>query len=156
LAVTRPYNAPNGADIQGLELQWQQELGMGFGIVTNYTLTDVDVPALEGGQKLKLPGNSEDQMNASVYYEDDSFSVRLSYNYRSEAYGGLTSGSQIVTDKYDQWDATANWAATEQINVFLTAVNITNEVIYQNTDDGIPIGFYENGARYSAGVRVKF
>lgn len=156
ISVTRPYNAPDGADINGIELQWQQELGLGFGMVANYTFTDVDVPALNGGQKLKLPGNSEDQMNASVYYEDDSFSVRLSYNYRSEAYGALTSGSQIVTDKYDQWDATANWAATDNINVFLTAVNITNEVIYQNTDDGIPIGFYENGARYSAGVRVKF
>lgn len=156
ISVTRPYNAPNGSDIQGFEVQWQQELGMGFGVVTNYTFTDAETPSIDGGQKLKLPGNSEDQMNASVYYEDDSFSVRLSYNYRSEAYGGLTSGSQLVTDKYDQWDATANWAATDQVTVFLTAVNITNEVIYQHTDDGIPVGFYENGARYSIGARVKF
>ena len=156
ISVTRPYNAPNGADIQGFEVQWQQELGMGFGVVTNYTFTDAETPSIDGGQKLKLPGNSEDQMNASVYYEDDSFSVRLSYNYRSEAYGGLTSGSQLVTDKYDQWDATANWAATDQVTVFLTAVNITNEVIYQHTDDGIPVGFYENGSRYSIGARVKF
>lgn len=156
LSVTRPYNAPDGADIQGIEVQWQQDLGMGFGVVANYTYTDAEVPSVNGGQKLKLPGNSEDQMNASVYYEDDSFSVRLSYNYRSEAFGGLTSGSQLVTDAYDQWDATANWAATDQITLFFTAVNITNEIIYQRTDDGIPVGFYENGSRYSLGARIKF
>ncbi len=111
---------------------------------------------MDGGQTLKLPGNSEDQLNASVYYEDDVFSVRLSYNYRSEAFGGLTSGSQLVTDEYDQWDATANWLITDQLSLFFTAVNLTNEIIYQRTDDGIPVGFYENGARYSLGARLQF
>lgn len=156
LTVTRPYNAPDGADINGLELQWQQEFGSGFGMTANYTYTDASVPALDGGQKLKLPGNSEDQANASVYYENDSVSVRLSYNFRSEAYGGLTSGSQVVTAAYDQWDATADWAVTDQVTLFVTAVNLTNEVIYQRTDDGIPVGFYENGARYSVGAKVQF
>jgi iron complex outermembrane receptor protein len=156
LSVTRPHNASDGADIDGFELQWQQELGAGFGMLANYTYTDATVPAVDGGQKLKLPGNSEDQANASVYYENDTVSVRLSYNFRSEAYGGLTSGSQLVTSDYDQWDATADWAVTEQVTLFATAVNITNEVIYQHTDDGIPVGFYENGARYSLGAKVKF
>jgi iron complex outermembrane receptor protein len=65
-------------------------------------------------------------------------------------------GSQIVTDAYKQLDATANWNVTEDISVYLAAVNITNEVIFQRTDDGIPVGFYENGPRYSVGARVKF
>lgn len=156
LSVTRPNNASDGADIAGFELQLQKELGAGFGMVANYTYTDATVPAIDGGQKLKLPGNSENQANASVYYETDNVSVRLSYNFRSEAYGGLTSGSQLVTSAYDQWDATADWSVTEQITLFMTAVNVTNEVIYQHTDDGIPVGFYENGARYSLGAKVKF
>lgn len=156
LTVTRPFNAPDGADIKGLEIQWQQDLGMGFGVVANYTYTNAEVPALDGGQKLKLPGNSEDQMNASVYYEDDQFSVRLSYNYRSEAYGGLTSGSQLVTEAYDQWDATANWAVTDNVTVYFSAVNLTNEIIRMRTDDGVAVGLYENGPRYSLGVRAHF
>jgi iron complex outermembrane receptor protein len=156
LNVTRPYNAPEGADIQGLEFQWQQDIGLGFGVLANYTWTDADVPANEDGTQLELPGNSEDQFNASVYYEDKDVSIRLSYNMRSESYGGLTSGSQLVTDKYDQWDATANWDITDQFNLFMTAVNITNEVIYMRTADGIPVGFYENGPRYSLGLRFNF
>lgn len=154
--VTRPYNAPNGADIQGIELQYQQDLGMGFGFLANYTWTDADVPANEDGTQLELPGNSKDQFNASVYYENDTVSLRVSYNMRSESYGGLTSGSQLATDEYDQWDATANWTVSDNFTLFATAVNITNEIIYQRTSDGLPVGFYENGPRYSLGARYNF
>jgi iron complex outermembrane receptor protein len=152
LTVTRPFNSNGGAKIQGVELQWQQALGGGFGTVTNYTFTDASVQ----GQPLKLQGNSRDQLNASVYFENPHFSVRLSYNYRSEAFGALTMGSQIVTDAYHQIDATANWNVTNHIALFATAVNITNSIIYTHTADGVPVGFYENGARYSVGARAKF
>jgi iron complex outermembrane receptor protein len=156
LNVTRPFNADDGADIDGFELQWQQDFGNGFGVQANMTLTDASVPPVPGGPKLKLPGNSETQMNASLYYENDVYGVRLSYNSRSEAFGALTSGSQLSTDDYDQWDATANWYFSEQMALFFTAVNLTNEVIYQRTADGIPVGFYENGSRYSVGGRFRF
>jgi iron complex outermembrane recepter protein len=156
LNVTRPFNSDKGADIQGVELQWQQAFGGGFGVVVNYTFTDAKVDPVAGQPKLKLQGNSEDQLNASAYFENDRFSARLSYNYRSDAFGALTMGSQIVTDAYKQLDATASWNINDDISVFFTAVNLTNEVIFQRTDDGIPVGFYENGPRYSFGARVKF
>jgi len=156
LDVTRPYNSDDGADIQGVELQWQQALGLGFGTVVNYTLTDASVDPVLGQPKLKLQGNSEHQANVSGYFENEQFSVRLSYNYRSDAFGTLTMGSQIVTDAYKQLDATASWNLTDDAALYFTAVNLTNEVIYQRTDDGIPVGFYENGPRYSIGARVKF
>jgi len=153
LNITRPYNA-DGAKIHGIELQWQQDLGLGFGMLTNYTFTDAEVSDEVGD--LFLPGNSKDQLNASVFYEDDAYSARLSYNYRSKAYGNLTMGSQIVTDNYGQWDATFGWDVSEHINLFFSAVNLTNEVIYTSTTDGTPVGFYENGSRFSAGARFKF
>lgn len=154
--VTRPYNASKGADIQGIELQVQHDFGSGFGALANYTWTDAEVPANDDGTRLELPGNSRDQFNASAYYENEFVSLRLSYNMRSESYGGLTSGSQLVTDEYAQWDATANWSSTDNVDVFLTAVNLTNEIIYMRTADGIPVGFYENGPRYSLGARMSF
>ena len=156
LDVTRPFNSDDGADIQGVELQWQQSLGLGFGTVVNYTFTDANVDPVSGQAKLKLQGNSEHQANASAYYENNRFSARLSYNYRSDAFGTLTMGSQIVTDAYKQLDATATWNLTRGASLYFTAVNLTNEVIFQRTDDGIPVGFYENGPRYSLGARVKF
>lgn len=155
LDVTRPFNG-NGAKIQGVELQWQQALIAGFGILTNYTYTSASVDPTPGQPNLKLQGNSRDQLNASLYFENARFSARLSYNYRSKAYGALTMGSQIVTDPYRQLDATASWQVTGGISLYATAVNINNEVIYEHTADGIPVGFYENGPRYSVGVRAKF
>ncbi|WP_431475918.1 hypothetical protein [Massilia eburnea] len=68
-------------------------------------------------------------MNASVFYEKNSYSVRLSYNYRSKSYGGLDQGGQDVTSAYGQWDATANWDITPQLSIFASAVNIGNELI---------------------------
>lgn len=69
---------------------------------------------------------------------------------------GPSAVSQIVTDAYRQLGATANWNLTEHIFVFVAAVNITDEIIYQRTADGIPIGFYENGPRSGIGARLRF
>ena len=156
LNVTRPFNSDDGAKIQGVELQWQQSWGKGFGALLNYTFTDADVEPVPGQAKLKLQGNSEHQLNASAYFENDRFSARLSYNYRSDAFGTLTMGSQIVTDAYRQLDATASFDLTTNMSLYFAAVNLTNEVIFQRTDDGIPVGFYENGPRFTLGVRFNF
>ncbi len=154
--VTRPHNADNGATINGLEVQWQQAFGNGFGTVWNYTLTDAKAGSVAGGQKLNVVGNSRNQLNASAYFERKNYSVRLSYNYRSKSYGGLNEGGQDVTSAYGQWDASANWDITPSLSLFASAVNLTNEVIRTNTTDGLPVGVYENGSRYSVGLRAKF
>jgi len=156
LQVTRPLNSDHGAKIQGLELQWQQALWRGFGILTNYTYTNASVDPIPGQPRVELQGNSKHQGNAALYFETLRFSARISYNYRSEAFGILTMGSQIVTDAYHQVDATASWNVTPGLSVYANAVNIFNEIIYMHTADGFPIGFYENGPRYSVGARYKF
>ena len=155
--VTRPYNADNGEKVNGLELQWQQAFGStGFGTVVNYTLTNATTGALAGGQKLNVVGNSKNQLNVSAFYEKNRYSFRLSYNYRSKSYGALDEGGQDVTSAYGQWDATANYDITPQVSLFASAVNIGNAVIRTNTTDGLPVGVYENGSRYSVGLRAKF
>jgi iron complex outermembrane receptor protein len=154
--VTRPHNADNGQSVNGLELQWQQAFGNGFGTVFNYTFTDAKTGALAGGRKLNVVGNARNQLNASGYYEKANYSLRLSYNYRSKSYGGLDEGGQDVTSAYGQWDASVNWDITPTYSLYASAVNIGNEVIRTNTTDGLPVGLYENGARYSVGVRAKF
>ena len=154
--VTRPYNANNGETVNGLELQWQQAFSSGFGAIVNYTFTDAKTGANAGGVKLNVVGNSRNQANITGFFEKNGYSARLSYNYRSKAYGALDEGGQDVTSAYGQWDASASWDITPKISLYLTAVNITNEVIRTNTTDGLPVGVYENGARYSVGLKAKF
>ncbi|CAN7640394.1 MULTISPECIES: TonB-dependent receptor [Duganella] len=154
--VTRPYNANNGETVNGLELQWQQAFSSGFGAIVNYTYTDAKTGANANGQKLNVIGNSRNQANLTGFFEKNGYSVRLSYNYRSKSYGALDEGGQDVTSAYGQWDASASWDVTPKVSVYFTAVNIGNEVIRTNTTDGLPVGVYENGARYSVGVKAKF
>ena len=155
-SVTRPYNANNGATVNGLEFQWQQAFSTGFGAIVNYTFTDAKTGANAAGRKLNVIGNSRNQANVTGFWEKGGYSARLSYNYRSKAYGALDEGGQDVTSAYGQWDASASWDVTPKVSVYLTAVNISNEVIRTNTTDGLPVGVYENGARYSLGLKAKF
>ncbi len=155
LNVTRPYNA-EGAHISGLELQWQQNFGKGFGLLSNYTYTKATVASQDKQQLLKLPGNSRDQINASLYYEDARYSLRLSYNYRSKSYGELLSGTQDETNSYQQWDFSAGWTPVDYATFYIEGINLTNEVIYYRTANDIPQGLYENGRRFAMGVRLRF
>lgn len=154
--VTRPHNAGNGETVNGVELQWQQAFGNGFGTLVNYTFTDAKTGAVDGGRELNVIGNSRNQLNASAYYEGGGFSVRISYNYRSKSYGGLDEGGQDVTSPYGQWDASASWDFTPKLSLYANAVNLSNAVIRTNTTDGLPVGVYENGSRYSIGLHAKF
>jgi iron complex outermembrane receptor protein len=154
LQVSRPFAESGGAKINGLELQWQQAFGnTGFGSVVNFTYSD----AVAGGStKQMVPGNAKNQLNASGYYEKNGWSFRVSYNYRSEAFAGLTDGGQLVISPYGQWDATAGWDITPKLSLYASAVNITNELVRRNTTNGLPADVYENGARYTVGLRAKF
>lgn len=155
LNVTRPYNA-EGARISGWELQWQEDFGSGFGWLSNYTYTHARVPSQDQQQILKLPGNSRDQINTSIYYENDQYSLRLSHNYRSTSYGELISGTQDETRAYRQWDLSCSWVINSNINMFAEAINLTNEPIYSRTANEIPQGLYENGRRFALGARLTF
>jgi iron complex outermembrane receptor protein len=155
LQVTRPLNAP-GADIQGVEVEWQQDLGLGFGVVANYTYTDAKVPSHPGTDSLGLPGNSRDQVNAGVYYEAEPVSLRLSYNYRSDSFGGFSGGTQDVTEAYGQWDFSASVNLTQHLSVVFEGVNLFNEIVYFHTAHGVPQGIYENGRRFLVGIRVSY
>ena len=109
-----------------------------------------------GQPRLQVVGNSRDQYNASVYYERDGISARVSYNYRSKSYGGMTMGGQVVNSAYGQWDASASWDITPKVALFASAVNLGNELVRSNTTDGLPLGIYENGRRFGIGLRAKF
>jgi iron complex outermembrane receptor protein len=154
--VTHSLNANSGASINGLEAQWQQPIGGGFGVTTNLTLTDAKSNATALGQPAEVVGNSRTYFNFSTYYERAGFSARISYNYRSKTYGGFDEGGQDITSAYGQWDANCNYDITKNLSVFATAVNINDELVRTNTTAGIPVGRYENGARYSIGLRGKF
>lgn len=159
VTFSRPDNGAGGKT-QGMELSYQQTFGQ-FGAMANYTYTDAtrddarDI--LKPGSGL-VEGTSKHMFNVTGYYEDDTYSARLMYNYRTDWYKGLHwSGSEIWNDNFGQLDASLGFNATETITVSLEAVNLLNEEVVEfNTDKARLFSLYENGRRYVLGVRMAF
>jgi iron complex outermembrane receptor protein len=150
-----------GAEISGVELSYQQAFG-DFGLQANYTYTDAD--SLDDRDSVANPGSgrvagvSNNLFNVSGYYENNMVSARLSYNYRTQYYDGISEfGSEMYIDDYGQWDMSVTVAATESIDVTFEGVNITDEDLeYYHIDESRASRVYSNGPRYVVGVNYNF
>lgn len=159
VTFTRPENGVGGKT-DGVELSYQQAFG-DYGVTANYTYTNAkrdeerDLTAPGSGL---VEGTSRHMMNASVYYENDTVSARLMYNYRTEWYKGLHfNGDELWNDSYGQLDASFGYNLTDSITLSLEAINLTNEeVVEYNTDTARLFSIYQNGRRFTAGVRMSF
>ena len=90
---TVPSNTPGG-DLKGFEGSYQQPFSFldgfwgNFGVILNYTYVDSEVDYLnaDGSVAIRtdLTGLSQNAYNATLYYEDDRFSARISGAYRDE------------------------------------------------------------------------
>ncbi|GAA6183949.1 TonB-dependent receptor [Aliiglaciecola sp. NS0011-25] len=145
-------------DLSGFE----DELGWasGFGILANYTIQkfdggeaidnatnranavfaastgidDIDVSALHG-----LPDLSENAYNFTLYYEKYGLSARMRYTwreaYRSEDFGSTSSypwGFMVVQEDRGQLNASVSYDVTEQLNIGIEAVNLTESEVEQS------------------------
>ncbi|WP_133300622.1 TonB-dependent receptor [Seongchinamella sediminis] len=156
----QPVNG-KGAEVQGLEVSYQQNFG-NFGVIANYTYTDADSkderdPVNNPGSGL-VRGTSEHMANLSGFYESDWLSARLSYNYRTEWYDGLSEfGSEMYINDYGQLDANVTVTVYDSWDIVLEGINITGEELEQyHIDSGRSARRYDNGARYVVGVNYRF
>ena len=155
--VTRSRNVGT-ADVSGLELQLQHNFGNGFGLQGNYTYTDSEVTN-SAGKTVPINEVSKNSYNASVYYENEMFSLRLAYNYRDEWVRQYNnSGSGSVNEAYDQLDASFVWHVLENVDISVEAVNLTNEALVLRQPDfgNVVHSVDEFGSRYFVGASVRF
>jgi iron complex outermembrane receptor protein len=150
--IDRPVNGAGGK-IQGIEISYQQPLWGGFGTIMNYTYSEADSAGDE-----PIPGNSRDAANLTVYYENDRFGARVSYNYRSEYFVDNDRGRELYSDATDSVDLSINLNLTESIALTFDGVNLLDEELFYYYDglESRPARYYDNGPIYYAGVRVNF
>ncbi|WP_078084520.1 TonB-dependent receptor [Microbulbifer mangrovi] len=161
----------NGEDakITGIELGYQQDFGNGFGAIANYTWTDTstDKMTFTDGNPF-LSDSSENVYNLTGYYENDMFSARIAYNWRSE-YMIRESGSygNRLHDDFGSLDLSAVWYATENLDVKLDVNNLLAEESVQIGNNaepapgtgftsGFPLYEYETARRINIGASYKF
>ena len=147
--VTVPVQG-RGGSVDGVEFQYQQVFGK-IGTIFNYTYTDSQAQN-DTGDLIKLPGNSRNSYNATVYYEDDMFSSRIAYTYRSDflAPGTAIANQLDSNDAQAFLDASFTWHATKNIDITLEGVNLLDEVVYARHSGGAQTlrTAVDNGSRY--------
>ena len=82
------------ARIHGFELSYEQPIGGGFGFQSNASVADTRV---EDGRP--MVGASKYAANLGAYFENDTFSARLVYNYRGKYVSSSTAPSPTTNSQ---------------------------------------------------------
>ena len=158
-----PINQDSTA-ADGWEFNIQHDFGeSGFGGIINATFVDADVAydTLTLGEQFILAGLS-DSANFIAYYDKNGLSVRVAYNWRDAFISGNgqanTGPSEpTFTDEYAQWDMSANYWVTDNLQVFGDIINLTDETAYVFGREQRQVLFATQlGRRYTVGLRYKF
>jgi iron complex outermembrane receptor protein len=162
--VTTPYNGTGGT-LKGVELQYQQpftflpEALKGFGFIGNFTYVDSSVnygtPAAPNYNK--LTGQSKTTANATIYYERDKFSARVSAAKRSKfltGYPGSNGNSEGGTHGSTYYDFSTSYKVRENLTVTLEGINLSDEYTDAYVDVADRVSDYRHtGREISLGVR---
>jgi iron complex outermembrane receptor protein len=148
--ISAPYNI--SGELGGVEVQWQQPIGWGFGIQANGTW--VDGQDADGNA---LIGTSKWTGNVVGYYEDHGVSLRLAYTYRSNFFVGLDRATPESQANFGTLDASFAYQLTPNVALTVDALNITNSLLkYYGANPTQVRAVYDNGTQLFMGVKVKF
>ncbi len=158
--VTAPINGGSGTN-KGVEVNWQQPLKWGFGIIANYTYSDAQkskssLQAIDGGNRA-IDGNSKHTYNLTGYFENKLLSLRVAYSYRSKFRSGVDRSTPMWQDSYGQLDGSLLIHVVPHVDLSFDAQNITNSKLYYFVGDkNVPRAYYNNGRTVYAGARLNF
>lgn len=146
--ITSPVNVK--AKNKGFELSYQQPLFGNFGVLANYTYASGKDSNGDG-----LVGSSRDTVNLEGYYENDVFSTRLAYTYRSAYLVGLDRSTTQYADAVGTLAASVNYKINDRFTIAFDALNLNNPTLkYYGDNKDQPRAFYTNGRQYFLGVRM--
>ena len=165
-----PLNGPGG-DLYGFELSYQQPLTFldgfwsNFGVIGTFTYVKAQLDYVDTtGTVLAtrdLEGLSESTKSATLYYEQDNFSARISSVTRSSYLTsaiGRNNNDMEGTNPTTNLDASVSYNIDEHWKVSFEALNLTDEVDDQWVDSsGNRLSYYhETGKQFYLGVQYKF
>lgn len=157
-SVSQTTNARVG-NLWGWEFQVQHMWDMGFGVQANLTTVSGDVNADRDtvNEQFALPGLS-DSANLIAFYENDYLSARVAWNWRDEYLLTFDRfGAPVYFEEYQQVDLNLTWYATNNLDVFFEALNVTEETVRQYIRYPEQFDFgAQYGARYNIGARYTF
>jgi TonB-dependent receptor len=167
-----------GASLKGVEVSLQAPFTFlpgflsNFGGIANATFVDSNADYSVAGPSI-VPGGanvgairngtlfnlSKRAYNGTLYYDDGKFSARASISYRSR-YADANSGTGNVFEGYGSTinvDASMRYAITDNIELSIEGINLTDEYRYRFTDIDADRNYENNhfGRTFLFGARVK-
>ncbi|MGH6652370.1 MAG: TonB-dependent receptor [Sphingopyxis sp.] len=174
-----------GAKLKGVEISLQAPFKFlpgflsNFGGIANATFVDSDAdytvagptinpcvapncafgPNIPGVRNGTLFNLSKRAYNGTLYYDDGKLSARASISYRSR-YADANSGTGNVFEGYGSTinvDASVRYAITDNIEISVEGINLTDEYRYRFTDIDADRNYENNhfGRTFLFGARVK-
>lgn len=160
--ITVPVNARKDS-IKGMEFNVQHAFGRsGFGMAANYTLVRSGLKYVDTNvsEQNALVGVS-DSANLVGFYEDDTYSVRLAYNWRDRFLSGINgdiygASGPSYTDAYGQWDLSAGYRFNKHLSIQFEAINLNDGIQTVRGRAGQTQFVTQTGRRYMIGARYTF
>ncbi|HEY7639000.1 MAG TPA: TonB-dependent receptor [Steroidobacteraceae bacterium] len=169
----------DGGELKGFEISYQQPFSFlpgffsHFGLILNYTGVESEIeyltpPATVGGVPLPqatvkndLTGLSKSAYNATLYWENETFSARVAAAYRDDyltTVPGRNNNDVEGTIETLNVDFSATWTVTPALDVTLEGLNLTDEFQDQYVgSQGDRLSYYHHqGRQYLLGARFKF
>ena len=163
---TRVRNGQQGK-IKGVELAGQYAFDnniswlKGFGVAANYTYVDASATrdTDTGAPACGYPGLSPQSYNGSVFYENDKFMARVSYNWRNHFSVDCGGGSTLPRTRaaYGQSDASLRYNLTPKMALYADFINLNNARMREYANNETQFLTLEDvGRRANVGLRVAF
>ena len=145
--VSHPVNGP-GADIQGVEIAFQRDFDFlpapfnHLGVIANGTYADGSSPVIYGtgaaavSVDLPLMNLSKYTANATLYYETDTWGMRVSQAHRDGYLTGIGGNGNIGDGikATNNIDFSAHYNVMPRLKLTLEGINLSNQHTIQYTD----------------------
>ncbi len=163
-----------GGPLKGFEISYQQPfrflpgLLSNTGVQLNYTHVESEIDYCDNATcssfvTADLINLSPQSWNATLYYEDDKFSARISGSARDGYIQNVPGrNGNAVEGKMDTFnlDASASYQLTDQVQLTFEAINLTDEFNHQFVGDGADREstsvYHHTGRQYFVGARYRF
>lgn len=177
--VTTPVSTPGG-ELKGWEFSVQKPFTFLPGLlrhtggIFNYTQVESQIAYLTSTtstatRTADLLGMSPKSWNATLYYEDEKLSARVSAAYRSKYLTNLLPGSGADFQGKNEtlnFDMSASYQLSKNITLTFEGINLTDEAddrynMYNqaatgNTEQNALLEYTQSGRSFLVGIRYKY
>lgn len=170
------YFNTEGGPLKGYELTYQQPFTFlpgflaNFGVQLNYTHVASTIKYLTSTAansnttitttivEDNLINLSPNSYNATLYYDDGTFSARVSTSYRDGYLSDISTTPVSYKDSVENVDFNMSYRIGKNLTLTLEAINLldTPDSRYVDYEMQLPDRYTENGRQYYLGARYKF